>query len=36
MRSGVGKRVKVILGVQFDGITSKYGVLHYGKKRGLL
>jgi len=36
MRSGVGKRAKVILGVRSDIITWKYGVLLYTKKRGLL
>jgi len=32
MRSGVGKRAKVILGVQSDSVTWKYGVLHYTKE----
>jgi hypothetical protein len=32
MRSGVGKRAKVILGVQPDSVTWKYGVLHYTKE----
>jgi hypothetical protein len=31
MRSGVGKRAKVILGVQYDSITCTYGVLRYRK-----